>query len=181
MTTLDDIQTKLRDAGLPEAPIPAAFRNRLHEQSEWTFSTRADTPAPYDTDTYVDEALAGQVADYLVISHDGYGVNNWYLHYYLKTDRLALFIQLPWGGALEEDSRPALVNLIASAFRAVPQYLDRLDAAGAKGTSLPGERLVVVQSQQSGPRWAWVTQGQPVQWNEERQNALRPAFDSIPG
>jgi hypothetical protein len=180
MTTLDDVQTKLRDAGLPEAPIPGAFQGRVQALGDWTFGTRTPPHALYDVDSFVDEAVAGTGDDYLLVGHDGYGVNNWALHYLLKTDRLALFVQLPWGGGLDEEDRPGLVNRIASAFRAVPQFLQRLEAAVANGRPLPGQTLVVVQSLSSGPRWAWVSPGQPVTWHEERDNALKPAFDSIP-
>lgn len=180
MIAVSDLQTKLQSAGLPAPPIPPEFEAKIKELSEWIFGTRPLDARPYNIEAFVDEVLAGPVEDYLVVAHDGYGINNWALHYYLKLDHLALFLQLPWGGAYDDDDRDILTARIASAFRGVDQYLSRLGTAIAAGRTLPGALLVVVQSSITEPRWAWTNPGTPVTWTEEQDNALRPAFDSIP-
>src|SRR5262249_35092142 len=68
-------------------------------------------------------------------------------------DGLALYVQLPWGGAYTEpdQARPA----IGVAFTWAAQLQDQTRRARGEGLIPPGWRLVVVVSRFAQPGWAW--------------------------
>ena len=119
------------------------------------FSTRPLTTNPYAIEHYIEEILGGSVSDdYAVVGFAGYGINSWAAHFYLVRGALALFVQVPWGGAFTDadDSRAELARLFDWAGGLLPQ----LQACASARRIESGERLLVVASRFVEPGWAWV-------------------------
>lgn len=111
------IAWRFSQAGLAPPPIPEAFAPRLRAYGEWVFAT-IDPPArPYDVFSYLEQQAGEGEDDYLLIAHDGHGMNSWALHYFLISGSFACFLQLPWGGVLTDEA--AAAERIAAAFNHV--------------------------------------------------------------
>jgi hypothetical protein len=128
--------------GLPLPPIPRDLVPGLRFLGPGLVGTREDTPDPYGLDWFVAELQEGP-EPYLILGQAGYGVRNWAMHYYLVRDRLALFLQLGWGGAYR-DAATATARA-AAGFAAVARLLELADRIGPEG-------LVVVSSDVAGSR-----------------------------
>lgn len=115
--TPETIAWRFSQADLAPPPIPEAFAPRLQAYGEWVFAT-IDPPArPYDVFPYLEQHAVGGEEDYLLIAHDGHGMNSWALHYFMVSGPLACFLQLPWGGVLTDEA--AAAERIAAAFKHV--------------------------------------------------------------
>lgn len=139
---------------LPFPPLPPHLAAALQPRGSGWFATRPVDSSPYDLGHFVDE-LAAQpaVADYAVIGFDGHGINSWAMHHYLVTASLALFVQLPWGGAYGEPAleREDITSLLGWAAKLQP-LVDRAQAAGR----IPqGMRLQVIASRFGRAGWRW--------------------------
>lgn len=71
------------------------------------YSSRRRTPPPYDMARYVAAARARRVADYVVLAHDGHGVNSYAIHYFLVRQPLCLFAQVAWRGVYTDSTDAA--------------------------------------------------------------------------
>jgi hypothetical protein len=162
---------------LPEPPIPEVFASRIKAVSPKVFSTQPLQRPLYDIETFVSDAISGKTPESMMLGFDGHGINSWAVHYYLICADLALFLQLPWGGAYV-DTGSAQAD-IKSAFSTVQLMLAREHHAAAKTSNRP--RLVVVQSAFTMARWGWVNNGSngPIDWQFDRDSALNAAFDSF--
>ena len=79
--------------GVSMPPAPAALQERISQIGEAWFTTR-DLPEPlYRAGAFIDEFLSGAASDYLVIGIDGYGMMNYYFHYYLVFGEIGIFLQ----------------------------------------------------------------------------------------
>ena len=79
--------------GVSMPPAPAALQGKLGATDDACFTTR-ELPAPlYDAGVFVDEYFSGAAPDYLAIGIDGYGMMNFYFHYYLVFGDFAVFLQ----------------------------------------------------------------------------------------
>ena len=154
--------------GLPLPPLPEAMLDDLVLIRPWLVGTREGTPGPYALDWFVRDAVKDEPPAYLLLGHDGHGVNSVAMHYYLVTGRLALFLQISWGGAyMDKAGRNAAVaagfaaasRLIEAARRAEPELV-RSD-----------RRLVVVASDLHGHRHALLRAGEAPDW--------RPSGDAL--
>jgi hypothetical protein len=139
----------LKQHGLPTPYLPAGLGEGLRQVAAHLFSTRAldALPAsPYDLSAFVNEAEDPGVADYALIAHAGHGTNSWALHYYVVRGRLAIFFQVPWGGAYTDAARAAkgMAQLFAD-------FEPALRAAEST-TAGAAPRVLVVLSGFSGPR-----------------------------
>ena len=115
--TPQTIAWRFSQAGLAPPPVPEAFAPRLKAYGEWIFAT-IDPPArPYDVFHYLEQQAGDGEGDYLLIAHDGHGMNSWALHYFLVSGPLVCFLQLPWGGVLTDEA--AAAERIAAAFKHV--------------------------------------------------------------
>jgi hypothetical protein len=150
---VEDLKAMFASAHLPTPPIPERFVSTLAFQHGWLWTTRPmKSMDMYMFDRYPDEVLTQNsegydVADYLAISHAGHGVNSYLLTYQVVTRRLAVFIQVGWGGAyMDEDASRRDVALacdgIGSLLRAAVPLLDA-------GAAL-GPRLIVLASRARG-------------------------------
>jgi hypothetical protein len=102
------LATTFAKAGLSVPPVPERFRDELRQFGEWFFSTREiERGDMYTLRGLFEEALDGDVPDYLAISHSGHGVNSYVLTYALVTPSLVVMVQTPWGGAYMDRERQA--------------------------------------------------------------------------
>ena len=150
---VENLQATFTAAHLKVPPIPKRFVAALTLQHEWLWTTRlVHRLDMHMFDRYPDEVLMDNsegydVADYLAISHGGHGVNSYFLTYQLVTRRLAVFVQVGWGGAYmsEETSR----RDVAVTYEGIDSLLSAaaplIDAHVA-----PGPRLVVLASPSRG-------------------------------
>jgi hypothetical protein len=119
---------------------------------------------------YIEEAIAGETADYVAISHAGHGINSYGLNYHLVYRQVALFTQDGWGGGY---MNPVLSRVdVAATFSRVYELLGCLPEDAV--TEVPprvflawsGFRTVCSATMQIDP-------GAPVGWTDaEDQDAL---------
>jgi len=145
-TTLERLTRACDEAHLPLPPIPARLVPQLRKVEEWVYSSRPLEWSPGDALFYLHEALRRRPPDYVLIAHAGVGLNGWALHYFLLYGPIAVFLQMPWGGArLESD---VAVSQIGARFAAVARLISSAPRVPA------GERLVVSENLRHGVRWA---------------------------
>jgi hypothetical protein len=140
---------------LPFPYLPMALSSALAEHSPTIFSTRPLSDTPYDLSAFLSELASNPaVPDYAVIGFDGYGYNSWAVHHYCVQPGLALFIQLPWGGAFAnaDADRAAIIRMFSWA-QGVMLQLAQLQQQGL----IPGGwRLLVIASTFGQSGWAWL-------------------------
>jgi hypothetical protein len=151
-----DARAFLEGEGLPFPPMPAPMAAKLSEIHPHVFATRAFEDTPYDIEVFENAAFGTEpIDDYALVGVDGHGFNSWALHYFLVENGLALFLQLPWGGAFG-DPEKARANIVA-AFDWAGAFQDRVHKARAAGQIPAGWRLVVVVSRYAEPGFGWVS------------------------
>lgn len=143
---------------LPFPPVPASLAASLQPQGPGWFATRPVASTPYDVDHFMAEVEAQPgTPDYAVVGFDGHGTNSWAVHYYLVGKAVALFVQLPWGGAYL-DAEPARAE-IADLFDWAAAVQSRLQRAEA-GRKIPdGMRLEIAASRFGHAGWRWLGSG----------------------
>ena len=144
-----------RTEGLGAPSLPPELAALLQERAPGIHATRELAAPPYVLEVYVRELLSGAgTPDYAVLAMDGHGFNSWAMHYYLVSGPLALFIQLPWGGAFTnaQAARDEIERVLGWA-SLLPA---RLAALNQRGRIPPGRKLLVVLSRFDQARWAWV-------------------------
>src|SRR5690349_18098198 len=98
MTDLEKARQLFHDAGLAFPTIPERFAAGLRERRRWRYATREVTVWPYFIQRYVAEFDEGGAPDYLLLSHEGHGVNSYAMHYFVVDGALGMFLQMSWGG-----------------------------------------------------------------------------------
>ena len=58
---------------------------------------------------FIEEALSNPDREYVAVGHAGHGINSYAMHYFLVYGPVALFAQLPWGGAYMDSTETARV------------------------------------------------------------------------
>jgi hypothetical protein len=168
---------------LRHPPVPAGMAALLQPAGPVVFTTRPLQESPYDLDHYLLEFEADPaLPDYAVVGFDGHGINSWAAHYYVVCDGLALFIQLPWGGAYlkPEPARAEIADLFDWA-----ALLQSKMALAQQRQLIPGHRrLQVVASRFTHAGWRWLevgTDNTSVPWNEAAgmKAAIQQALDHI--
>lgn len=164
---------------LPFPPVPSEAGTALAEVGPNVFSTRPLETGPYSLEVYSLEAQdAPAPGDYAVIGFDGYGSNSWAVHYFRVEAGLALFVQLPWGGAYVDPEEAR--SEVAAAFAWAAALQDRVRAAVAGGVIPKGWRLLAVVSEFAESGWAWVPSPPPgadaIDWHAVRE--VRQAVDT---
>jgi len=143
---------------LPFPPVPATLAASLQAQAPGWFATRPVASTPYDFDHFLAEVESQpDVADYAVVGFDGHGTNSWAVHCYLVGKALALFVQLPWGGAYLE-AEPARAE-IADLFEWAGALQSRLQRAEADRKIPDGMRLEIAASRFGHAGWRWLGSG----------------------
>ena len=166
--------------GLKLPYIPPELTERFAHISGGVFGTRRDLPGPYHIDAFIQEVCRKEVADYLILGHDGRGINSYAMHYYLVRGSLALFIQIGWGGVYTDEEASTLK--VSTEFARAEELVEAVHAATQSNVLGPGERLVCVHSDLYGGQWARVRA--PVEdlgsivWNRDDQ-AMQSALAAI--
>jgi hypothetical protein len=152
---------------LPYPPVPAHLVGLLQPAGETVLATRPLQESPYDLDHYLIELEANpELPDYAVAGFDGHGISSWAAHYYLHSQGLALFIQLPWGGAYLEPE-PARAS-IAEFFEWAALLQSKMALARQRQAIAGNRWLQVAASQFSHAGWRWIDKGadlSAVPWN----------------
>ncbi len=145
-----DLETTFANAGLPLPPLPVELAAGCQPWGEWTFGTRQPESRLYEIEAYVAHALRKPEETFLFLGHDGYGTNNWHLHYFVNCEELAVFLQTSWGGAFssEEESRAVVGHL----FQLIQQLLS---FRGTLKSRCPDKKLVIIHSEVGSSRWGW--------------------------
>jgi hypothetical protein len=160
-------QTMFERERLPFPPVPAQLAASLQQQGPAWFATRPLTSTPYDFEHFFAEVEAQPgLPDYAVVGFDGHGTNSWAVHFYLVGNGIALFMQLPWGGAYLEPE-PARAEITAL-FEWAKTLLSRLRLAESARKIPDGKRLQVAASRFSHAGWRWLDAGQDAaatRWN----------------
>lgn len=154
-TDLHHAEALLRTEGLSLPALPPELAEQLRERAPGIYSTGALVAPPYTLEAYVAELLsAANPDDYAVLAIDGHGSQSWAFHYYLVSGPLALFVQLPWAGAYTDvDTARAEIERVLAWAGPLPQRLAELRQ---QGRLAPEQKLLVVLTRFSEPRWAWV-------------------------
>lgn len=174
---LRSVSTALMRERLPVPSLPPHLHQHLKPLREWIWATTDSLPAPlYDIDYYIDHLLNQTGEDWCAIGHDGYGINEWYLHCYVVHGPLTVLVQAPWGGSLM--NHQAAREGVRKRFELLDRLLSAMQQAMQKGVSLPG-RLIVQQTSIVDPRWGWIGRDGEVHWVEEFANAMTPALESL--
>jgi hypothetical protein len=91
---------------------------------------------------YVAAARSRRVADYVVLAHDGHGVNSYAIHYFLVRQPLCLFLQVAWGGVYT-DAAQATAHL-EHCFSQATRLVQTVARARTEGQMVRDDRLIVV-------------------------------------
>lgn len=154
-TDLQRAQTLFETEALPFPLLPPELAAALRERTPAIFSSHALEAPPYVLDVHLGDWLSGSAAfDHAVVAMDGHGTNSWAMHYYLVHGPLALFVQLPWGGAyVDEEAARAQIRRVLDWAAPLPARLAALQTAGRLD---PGQKLLAVVSRFTRSGWAWV-------------------------
>lgn len=148
-------RTLFQEEGLPFPPAPAALASQLQTAGDHVFATRKIDVTPYGIESFRNEASSDPaLQDYVLVGFDGYGVNSWAVHYYLVEGPLALFVQLPWGGAYVDADQAR--ERIARVFTWAARLQERVGEARERALIPPGWRLLAVVSTFAHPGFAWL-------------------------
>jgi hypothetical protein len=161
---LQRLAERAAESGPPVPPVPAALVDAFRALGDGRFGT-GPLPRPLlRIEGWVDAALAAAPEPFLFYGHDGSGVTRQYLHYYLASGPLVLFLQYRLDLLADEPSAPGFATALAR----VPPLLARLEAAREEGRLAPDERVVLVDSDLVGQRWTRVAPGRPGPgWRDE--------------
>ena len=170
--------------GLPFPPLPAELASALREARPNVFATRPVEIPPYTLAAYsLEVQTEPEVPSYALIGFDGHGINSWAVHYYLVDDALALFIQLPWGGAYVEPGEAR--SVIEAAFSWAETLQSKTSRAQRDGLIPAGSRLLVIDSSFDEPGWAWIPSPPPgpdaivLQEDPDLRAAVDKALDDL--
>ena len=140
---------------LPFPPLSERFAAALREENPHLFATRSLEAGPYNLEIYsLEIEQESAVPDYAVVGFDGHGINSWAVHYYVVEGALALFIQLPWGGAYVDADEGG--RTVTAAFTWAGKLQADVRRARQQGLIPEGWRLLVVASEFATAGWAWV-------------------------
>jgi hypothetical protein len=141
---------------LPQPPVPASLVAQLRPRGPNLFATRELRTSPYDISHYLAELqTTPTLPDYAVVGFDGYGTNSWAMHCYVVSGAVALFIQLPWGGAYTaaDEARADIADIFDWAARTQA----KMQVACQQGKMPPGWRLQVAASRIGRAGWRWLS------------------------
>jgi hypothetical protein len=98
----DEARESFARERLPLPPLHEHLAARLAAAADRVFASRQLAYGPYSLGPFLHELETGDPGEYAVVGFDGHGMNSWAAHYYLVQPGLALFLQLPWGGAYHD-------------------------------------------------------------------------------
>lgn len=154
----------LQRMGVPLPPLVEALLPLLTQAQETVFTTQDGTTSLANRTALVARAARGDMVSGLSISHEGYGANSWSLRYHAVLPRVALFVEIPFGGAY--------MDLGASQLQVETAWASAARLLQAAAASTVGACVVVDHRGLAGSRWC-VAGPQP-QWRDSA-NAIDDA------
>jgi len=154
MNSLQQARARFSEEGAPFPPVPGVFEAGFRHIAPWTYGTRETPPASlYHIHNFTEEAASSSVGDYLLMGHDGHGMNSYAMHYYLVYGPLALFLQVGWGGVYMDKAQS--VNGMSQLFAEVSSILQLMDTPQKKHSTVARseDRFIVMLSDFYGQRW----------------------------
>ncbi|MBO9479923.1 hypothetical protein [Salinisphaera sp. G21_0] len=91
--SLADIAVNLEAPGVPFPPVPKALSEYLMPLSDYAFGSCLTEIPLYHLEAHLEQLLKQWPSDYVMYGLSGHGFNSRAVHYYLVTDRCALFVQ----------------------------------------------------------------------------------------
>jgi hypothetical protein len=182
---LPTAQALFESERLPFPPVPEHLAVSLRQKASGWFATRPMQASPYYLDQFLAEVEAQpDMPDYAIVGFDGHGTNSWAMHYYLFSKAIALFIQLPWGGAYLEPE-PARADIVAM-LEWSANLQSRLHQADALHRIPDGWRLEVAASRFGHAGWRWIDASQDnaeTPWNPPAgmKDAMLREIDNLIG
>ena len=161
-------------AGLPMPPVPRNLSDQLlcPDDTQY-FTTRDNTPNPWNLSWFLQEIEQKTPDDYLIFGIDGHGVESAATHYYLVENDIAVFHQSRLPTPSHSRPEPDLVDqyeLLATIAVAASE-------AKEKGKLPDDGRIILVRPTNMPSSWGiQPAPGQPVQW-QESSNALLDVSD----
>ena len=76
---VEQARALLATAGLTLPPIPPTLAPHFKARREWCFASRPVRTSPYFIHDYVKHTVARMPKDYVLLAHDGHGVNSYAL------------------------------------------------------------------------------------------------------
>jgi hypothetical protein len=159
---------KMMDSqGLARPPVPENLAAKMQQLTPHLFATCDLPDGLYQIDQLADNAAAGRLGEFVAFGFQGHGIQSWAFHYALVEGALAVFLQLQWGGVYVDE--PVARGRIESALAVVDMLRHDLNRAAAAGKLEPAKRLVVLETDFSRSRWAWIDAGcrQPISWGTD--------------
>lgn len=89
----------LQRMGLSLPPMPEPLLPLLQQVGETVFTTEIGTTSLANRAALVARASRGTAVPGIGLSHEGRGSNTWALHYHAVLPRMALYVDIPFGGA----------------------------------------------------------------------------------
>ncbi len=158
----------LQRMGLPLPPLPEAMLTLFGQAGETVFTTNVGTTSLSNRVALVARAARGDAVPGIGLSHEGYGSNNWSLRYHAVVPRVALFVEIPFGGAYMDPDVSRLE--VEQAWSSAERLLTAAQASSV-------DALVVVDHRGlRGSRWC-VASPDP-QWREAN-NAIDDAAAAL--
>jgi hypothetical protein len=155
---------------LPLPPLTREVERRMSAVEEHIFATRPLTVRPYDLAASVVARMKDpEVGEtYALAGMDGHGVNSWAVHYFMVTDGLALFLQLPWGGIyMNAESAKARIS---AAFGWAKELQEEVAEVVEAGLVPDGFHLAAMVSDIRGSHWAFsASSAEPIAWTPVRK------------
>lgn len=141
------LETVFSAQDLPCPWVPPALADQLTEYAPAMFASRPLSNGLYGLEPFVAEYLATP-EPFVALGFDGHGLVSQAVHYYLADERVAVFVQQRWGTLFDDPAHDR------DCFAIMIKYARRLlELAAAHFPA--GERLIVVQSSFSEPRFGW--------------------------
>jgi len=161
--------------------IPPDEKQKIVEFQGDVFGSKPNSQSLYDIQAFVNEVLSKPVEDYVMLGFAGHGVESRGIHYYASKGNLALFIQLKYGGAFDDEE--ATRDRINGIFHMIGYLFESIESAKKAKLIPKDKRLLIVESDFYGKGWGWID-GCPgevdkSQWHTEAPRLL-DALNDIP-
>jgi len=153
-----------RSLGFPDFSYPGGWTAPVYSVSDAVFCSEPKLPNTlYDIGFYLRKAMQEpDLTPFFAFGVDGHGLFSQALHLYLKKPPIAIYLQFPWRGDLDDESRGQIENALCA--------VDLLMAPLAEQPGkLQDELLVVTMSHVAGSGFAWspMTAEIEPEWNQE--------------
>ena len=148
-SALEDAFVRYQENGLRLPPVPRDLVDELDEFADWRWGSEDINLE--DRESFLDAAHKPGGQAEIAFGHVGHGVSSWWLCYLLRTDALAVYLRLAYGGVYQDsEETTARANEAAAALE---ELIPAAAAAKAAGRLRGGHRLIVVDDDKQGGFW----------------------------